>query len=154
MPVKQRQELVNCTNFQPCRKFLHKELGVTVIIDCRTTDSYKFRRKLGFNLYDVFNTKTQTVLESTKDAFEGKWMKTQNCVLDYKIGLYFHDYKLAIEVDEFDHCDRNGDKERKEVIEKELDCKFIRINPDEENFDVFKAIKKYTDTLKNHLKSL
>ena len=38
-------------------------------------------------------------------------MKTQYYVLDYKIGLYFHDYKLAIEVDEFGHSDRNGDNE-------------------------------------------
>ena len=133
---------------------MYKELGVTVIIDCRTTDSYKFKRKLGFNLCDAFNTKRQTVLESTKDTFEGKWIKTQYYVLDDKTGLYFHDYKLAIEVDEFGHCDRNDDKEQKEEIEKELDCKFISINPDEENFDVFKAIKKCTDTLKNHLKSL
>ena len=102
----------------------------------------------------MFNNKTQTVLESTKDSFEGEWMKTQYYVLDYKIGLYFHDYKLAIEVDEFGHSDRNGDNEWKEEIEDELNCKFIRINPDEENLNIFKAIKKYTDTLKNHLKSL
>ena len=28
------------------------------------------------------------------------------------------------------------------MIEKELNCKFIRINPDEENFSVFKAINE------------
>ena len=81
-------------------------------------------------------------------------MKNQYYVLGYKIGLYFHDYKLAIEVDEFGHSDRNGVNERKEEIEEELDCKFIRINPDEENLNIFKAIKKYTDTFKNPLKSL
>ena len=65
-------------------------------------------------------------------------MKNQYYVLGYKIGLYFHDYKLAIEVDEFGHSDRNGVNERKEEIEEELGCKFIRINPDEENLNIFK----------------
>ena len=38
-------------------------------MDCRTTESCKFKRKLGFQLHDVINTKEQTVLESIKDAF-------------------------------------------------------------------------------------
>ena len=28
------------------------------------------------------------------------------------------------------------------MIEKELDCVFIRINPDEENFNIFRVINK------------
>ena len=34
-------------------------------------------------------------------------MKTQYKVLKYRIELYFHDYKLAIKIDEIGHCDRN-----------------------------------------------
>ena len=34
-------------------------------------------------------------------------MKTQYIVLDYRINLYFHDYKLAIEIYANDHSDRN-----------------------------------------------
>ena len=33
------------------------------------------------------------------DAFEVENMQTQYSVLAYKIDLYFHDYKLATEVD-------------------------------------------------------
>ena len=33
-------------------------------------------------------------------------MQTQCSVLGYKIDIYFHDYRLAIEVDELVHCDR------------------------------------------------
>ena len=49
---------------------------------------------------------------------------------------------LAIEVDEFNHCDRNIDYEikRQKAIEKELDCKFDRINPDENDFNIFETI--------------
>ena len=36
---KQRQELVNCDNYQTYRIFLHKKLVLKVIMDCRTTES-------------------------------------------------------------------------------------------------------------------
>ena len=49
------------------------------------------------------------MLQSIKDAFEGENMQTQYSVLGYKIDLYFHEYKLAIEVDELVHNDRNID---------------------------------------------
>ena len=44
--------------------------------------------------------KEQAVINSIKDAFEGENMQTQYTVLNYRIDLYFHKYKLAIEVDE------------------------------------------------------
>ena len=34
-------------------------------------------------------------------------MQKQYIVLGYRIDLYFHEYKLAIEVDELGHNDRN-----------------------------------------------
>ena len=70
------------------------------------------------------------------DTFAGENMQTQYSVLSYKIDLYFHDYRLAIEVDEKGHKDRNinHEIERQEALEKKLSCKFIIINSDEENF--------------------
>ena len=40
------------------------------------------------------------------------------------------------------HKDRNiyFKTESQKARERELGCKFIRINPDEQNFDIFKAI--------------
>ena len=57
-------------------------------------------------------------------------MQTQYSVLGYKIDLYFHKYKLAIEVDELGHHDINIDYEIQRAIEKELGSVFIRINPE------------------------
>ena len=34
-------------------------------------------------------------------------MQTQYSVLSYKIDFYFHEYRLAIEVDELGHNERN-----------------------------------------------
>ena len=46
-------------------------------------------------------------------AFEGKNMQTQHNVLGYRIDLYFHDYKVAIEIDKNGNSDRNIDYEIK-----------------------------------------
>ena len=73
----------------------------------QTIDSCKFKRKLGLNLLYVFNFKQQTVLGAIKDAFEGESIQTEYSVLGYIVGLYFHDYKLSKEVDEFGYSDRN-----------------------------------------------
>ena len=99
---------------------------------------------MGFKQHDVINCKEQTVLESIKGAFEGEDMQTQYTVIGYRIGLYFHEYKLAIEVNECGHNDKNIDYEiqRQRAIEKVLGCMFIRINPDEENLSIFRATNK------------
>ena len=52
--------------------------------------------------------------------------------MGYRIDLYFHEYKLAIEIDEKGHKDRdtNDEIQRQKALEKELGCEFIRINPE------------------------
>ena len=109
-------------------------------MDCSTDESCNLKRNLGFRLHDVINTKEQTVLKSIKDAFEGEDMQTQYSVLGYMIDLYFHKHKLVIEVDELDHADRNLSKGigRQETLENELDCVYIRVNPDGKTFTIFK----------------
>ena len=67
-------------------------------------------------------------------------MQTQYSVLDYRFDLYFDDYKLAIEIDETEHSDLNIDYEikKQKATEQELNCEFIRIDPDKEDFNIFK----------------
>ena len=69
----------------------------------------------------------KTALESLRDTFEGENIQTHNKVLGYEIDLCFHDYKLAVEIDEKNHEDRdiNREIERQKALEKELGCKFI-----------------------------
>ena len=71
----------------------------------------------------------------------------KHSVLNYQIDLYFLEHKLAIEVDGKGHTDRDEKKEndREEKIKKELGCKFIRINPDAKNYDIFVEIGKIKD---------
>ena len=95
-------------------------------------------------MHDVINTKKQTVLNSVKDAFEGEDRQSQYSILGYRIDHYFHEYKLPIEVDELGHGDRNlnNEIERQKALEKELNCVFFRINPDEKNFSIYREINK------------
>ena len=59
----------------------------------------------------MINTKEQTLISSIKDTFEGENIQTQYSVLGYRIDLYFYEYKLAIEVDELKHTNRNINNE-------------------------------------------
>ena len=141
---KHRYELVDKPKKQPNRRFLRSDLALKVIMDCRTDESCNLEKILGFRLHDMNNTKEQTVLKSIKDAFEGEDIQTQYSGLGYRVDLYFHKHKHAIEVDELGQADRNlsNETERQTALEKKLYCVFIRINPDEKNFNIFKEINK------------
>ena len=82
-------------------------------MDCITTSALEFRARFRFKQYDVILTKEQSVLTEIMGLFEGENMLTQCNVWRYRIHLYFHDYKLAIEIDENGHSDRNTDYEIK-----------------------------------------
>ena len=61
---------------------------------------------------------------------------------------------MAIEVDELGHNERNIDYEiqRLKAIEQELGCVFIRINHDEESFNIFKPINEIHRHIKESTK--
>ena len=57
---------------------------------------------------------------------------------------YFPEHKLAIECDEHDHKDRdiNHEIRRKKFKEDQLNCKFIRYNPDAKDFTIESVLNK------------
>ena len=140
---KQRCELNELTN-QPNRRFIHADLSLKIIMNCRTDESCNLKSNLGFTLHDVVNTKEQSVINSIKSVFEGEDMQTQYSVLSYWIDFYFHKKKLAIEVDELGHADGNvnNEIERQRALERELNCLFIRIDPDAPIFSMLREINK------------
>ena len=58
--------------------------------------------------------------------------------------MYFSESKFVVEIDEKRHTDRNQNEENKRQIkiQEHLNCKFHRINPDVEGFDIFLEISK------------
>ena len=71
-------------------------------------------------------------------AFSNEKILLQHSVLSYQIDFQFSEHKLAIEVDEKGHTNRD---EKREDEREELGCKFIRINLDAENY-IFLEIGK------------
>jgi very-short-patch-repair endonuclease len=70
----------------------------------------------------------------------------QKRVLGFKIDLYIPDYKIAIEIDENGHSDRDPiyEQRREQHITAHLNCKFLRFNPDEPNFKISRCIATLT----------
>ena len=97
-------------NYQPIkqsnRRFLDNDLALKTLTDCTADKSCSIKENLRFKLHNVINTKEQTIINSIKDTFEGENIQTQYSVLGYRIDLYFHEYKLAIEVDELGHTNK------------------------------------------------
>ena len=87
-------------------------------------------------------SKEESVIIKITKEFSNEKILLQYSVLDYQIDLYFLERKLAIEVDEKGHTDRDEkrENEREEKIKKW--CKFNRINLDAENYDIFVEIGK------------
>ena len=113
-------------------------------MDCRTTLPHKFRRRLEFKQYDQTN----------RVHLKGKICKLNNNIFSCKIDLYFHGYKLAVETDKNWHSDRNinYEKKRQKAIKQELGCKFIRIDPDQEDLDIFRTINEIFRHIKQSTK--
>ena len=87
-------------------------------------------------------TKEEEYINYIMKTFEGEDMVRQYKIENYKVDLYFPKYNLAIECDEHGHSDRDKDYEleRENVIKTVLKASILRFNPDDINFDIFKAI--------------
>ena len=107
--------------------------------------THQFRTRLGFKQKDAVLTKEKFVLTKIMSSLEGERMEIQYNVLDYRIDLYFHDYKLRIKINENRNRDRNivYKIKRQKVIVQELGCKIIRIDPNKGHF--LKLSMKYLD---------
>ena len=90
-------------------------------MDCRTA-AHKFRTRLGFKQCDVILTKEQLVL------------------IKYKVHLKEKKHANTIS------CEKTKSQK---AIEQELGCEFMKIDPEKEDFDIFKLSIKYLGTSKN-----
>ena len=117
---KRKFELVDEPKHQTFRRFIRNDLAEKLVKTIRADKIDAFRRSLGFNVINAFNTIEQIVLEVVKDAFEVEDTQTHYSVLGYGIDFYFHKHKLVIKVDELGHNDRNieYEVERQKAITK------------------------------------
>ena len=127
-----------------------------MIIDIKTVKTSEFKIKLGFNQVDPTMSKQESIGLKLKKTSSGEEIIEDYSVLSYLVDFYFPKYKLAIEIDELGHADRDSVKEneRQTEITKYLDCKFIRINPDKKDFSAYDGlgeIFKFFDEFKKEI---
>ena len=119
----------------------HEDIIMLIIMSCRisTPRAIEFRSRLGFKQHDIKLGKEQSVTSKITKLFSNEQILLQHSVLGYRIDLYFPKHKLTIEVDGKGHTDRDERKEseRDEKTKEEPGCKFIRINPDEKDYDEY-----------------
>ena len=125
-------------------------------MDCRTIPAVNFKTRLGFSQHDPIMTQEQSILSKIVTSFAAEEIILQHNVLGYRIDAYFSKHKLAIEVDEQGHNNRNIDYEirRQKAIEKELDCEFIRINPAKEGFNTRADISRIQNYIAMSIENL
>ena len=58
---KQRQKLQDCSNYQPCGRFLKEDFAKQRIMDCRIAPEVNFKTRLGFSQYDPIMTQEQSL---------------------------------------------------------------------------------------------
>ena len=95
--------------------FVNKKILEEYSVNIYEIDSY---------FYEHYRKKTQTDENGTEYIL-------------FRIDICFIEYSLAIEIDEKGHTDRDlifGEK-RQKSLEKNLKCKFIRINTSREHYD-------------------
>ena len=110
---------------QPCAAKLAKDLDI---------DVYKHK----------YTSKENDSIEIIMKTFHGEKVKRQFKIGNYRINLYLLNYKIAIECDEFDqiHRDINYEITRQKFIEEQLQCTFVRYNPDDKDFDIALVLNK------------
>jgi very-short-patch-repair endonuclease len=106
-----------------------------------------FCKKIGMDNNILFYSKIeQETLYNIKNAFTNEIMIEQYKVGDYLIDLYFPEYNLCLECDEYQHNLKNNIKKdiiREKFIKDKLEnCIFIRYKPYDKDYDIFNIINK------------
>ena len=106
-----------------------------VICNSRKPNAIDLAKQLGINMFDNFYIPLETSLvHFLQEVYKEEKIILQHTVGPYKIDLYFSDYKLAIECDEYFHMFQKEDDIKREMyIKEKLGCEIIRFKQDKKN---------------------
>ena len=110
------------------------------------------KQKIIKNTEDTFKN-----TENTEVTFEEEKIITQYCIENKRIDVYFSEYKLGIEIDEYSHESRNFNYEKsRQLMIESYEITIIRTNPDATDFDINMLInqiyKHIIESTKNQTK--
>ena len=149
---KYRQELTPNAEYQQCRVFVRNDLVERKIKSCRKSSKrfLEFKKQLGLDP-NVVTCNEQNILNTLHVVFEGEIILTQDCIKNKRIDAYFPKYKLGIEIDEYNHEDRNFNYEKsRQLMIESHGITIIRTNPDAADFDMNRLINQiYTHIIES-----
>ena len=114
------------------------------IKSCRKSSKrfLEFKKKLRLDP-DVVTCDEQDIISTLQVAFEGKIILTQYCIENKRLDAYLSKYKLGIEVDEYNHEDRNSNHEKsRQLMIESHGITIIITNPDAADFNMYRLINK------------
>lgn len=116
------------------------------IVNCsRRIAQSDISKALNIEIYGICTlSKEIDCLSKISKIFNGIEMISQYSCGTYRIDMFMPTYKIAIECDEYNHAKRDAQYERNRelyIIDK-LNCKFIRFNPDDKDFDIDNVCNK------------
>ena len=124
------------------------------IKSCRkwTKRFLEFKKTLGLDP-DAVICDEQDVIKILNDTFEGETIIIQYSIKNKRLDVYMPEYKIGIEVDEYNHEYRNFNYEesRTKMIENH-DITLIRTNPDDPNFNIKSLIVQILICIKEAIK--
>ena len=141
--IRPKRAVKDCTfsrGGRPCEEILLTE-SVYLLIK----NNYNLKHRF---IKSVMNTPVvHPILMSIENATLGFLVKCLDGIVEakrqYRVGSYYVDCylpscNLVIECDEFGHSDYNSadEKRRQEYISSQLQCTFIRYNPNSTDFDL------------------
>ena len=108
-----------------------------------------FRSKLGCRLHDITMSKEESVTTKIIKTFSNKKILPEHSILSYQIDLYIPKHKLAIEVDEKGHTNRDEKRKQKNKWrqKKNLDVNLLESILMQKIMIFLLKLVKYTITL-------
>lgn len=117
---------------------------IEILNRSRKPNAKQMMKDLGLNLINKKESIEANYLKQIQDFLEGNDVeyKLQYSIGEYSIDMYLVDEKIAIEIDENGHADRdpNYEKNRETFIKENLTEKILRINPNKVNFRMAKEL--------------
>ena len=159
-PFRDFDNLKESMKEHPQTVFINKSGATSLISRCKLPNSIEIAKSLGIQMINKLTTKEADVMAQLIKIFRNANINysfqyvCRHKEQLYKIDCYLPDYQIAIEVDEDGHKKRNVDYEqtREKVLVKQLDCIFIRVNPDAKDFCIWSFIGKIFDEIQKKLK--